>query len=446
MPDTNHSRYNRRLLSMRACWHTLLALTFLLVFLPPIFAHSAESEPAAKKKQAPGKGQAKAKKAKKTKKQREAEARQRTESLRTLAAHLGIGKGATIADIGAGRGQDTWVFAEIVGTSGTVLAEEISKDKVKTLESSARAKGLTQVRAVLGTVEDPLLPAAAADLAYMRYVYHHFSKPREMLRKLWHALKPGGYLVIVDKEKGTLQNWVARERRNKEHFWIAETTVVREGREEGFEFVECADKFWRGDNAFVLVFRKPKDTKQPNGDPDRFLPLPEPSSTAAFLPAAGKRYQRPVFIALGPVRRLIKPILEHSAGPGLDIILEEWATQKDERPPLPADLSLPAVLTEKGDPHLGPEPIDAVFFLDSYHLLFHGKTLLAKLRDKLTPDGRVFILDRKAPAPLSRREASHQRRITPTTVKQEMTDAGFRLESEGPQLADDRFLLVFNKE
>jgi hypothetical protein len=129
----------------------------------------------------------------------------------------------------------------------------------------------------------------------------------------------------------------------------------------------------------------------------------------------------------------------------LEIVLEEWATQKDERPPLPSQVSLPSVLTDKGDPHLGAEPVDVVFFLDSYHLLFHGETLLAKLREKLSPAGCVYVLDRESKQPLSRREASHRNRIAKGTVIQEMAKAGFSLWFCGPQPAADRFLLVFGK-
>ena len=115
-------------------------------------------------------------------------------------------------------------------------------------------------------------------------------------------------------------------------------------------------------------------------------------------------------MALGPAPRVDPAILERSSGAGLEIVLEEWATQKDERPPLSAGVALPAVLTDLGDPHLGPEPIAAVFFLDTYHLLFHSKTLLAKLHERLTPDGCVYVLDREAKQAVSRRDASHRRR------------------------------------
>lgn len=368
----------------------------------------------------------------------------RADSLRAIAKHLGLGEGSAIADVGAGGGKDTLIFAEIVGASGTVYAEEIVDSKVKLIEKRAKENKLTQVRAVLGRDNDPRLPEASADLAFMHYVYHHFAKPRKMLRGLWKSLKPGGYLVVVDQVRGTLRDWVPREIRTKKHHWTSETTVVREAREEGFLYVECAEQCWHGKDVFVLVFQRPQGVEKPAGDPDPFFPLNAERVCRPLLPLGGP-YQRPAIIALGEGRKLITPILEYSSGPAVEIVLEEWATQKEERPPLPKDVSFPSVLTEKGDPKLGSEPIDVVFFLDSYHLLFHGKTLLAKLHERLAPEGCVYIIDRVAKSPLSRRDASHRRKICPETVKQEMGEAGFSFWCEGPSPAADRFLLVFGK-
>jgi predicted methyltransferase len=372
------------------------------------------------------------------------QAKERAKALRRLFTHLGLGKGSAVADIGAGGGQDTWVFADLVGPNGTVFAQEIAEGKVGSLKNEAAKRKLSQVRAVLGRTDDPALPAASVNMAYLHYVYHHFSRPREMLRGIWRSLKPGGYLVVVDKERGTLREWVPESVRAEKHHWTAETTVVRHAREEGFAFVECAEDHWHSQDEFVLVFRRPEGVNEPGHDPDPFLALPLEPSVPLFRPV-GRPYQRPVFVALGPSRNLILPIQKASSSPGVEIILEEWATQKDERPSLPAQVSLPAVLTDKGDPHLGAEPVDVVFFLDSYHLLFHGRTLLAKLRETLSPTGCVYVLDRQATTPVSRREASHRRRIAKETVLQEMSQAGFFLWFTGPQPAADRFLLVFGK-
>jgi len=374
-----------------------------------------------------------------------AKPKDRAASIRAIVSHLGLGEGSVIADIGAGRGRDTWVFAETVGETGTVFAEEIVENMVRSLESEAKKKGLDQVRSVLGRADDPCLPPDSVDLAFMCHVYHHFAKPREMLRGIWRCLKPGGRLVVADRHLGTLRDWVPRHLREKKHFWIAETTVVREAREEGFAFAECAEQCWYEKDHFVLVFQRPKELKSPGRDPDEFRHISAKDCSCLFLPLA-RPYQQPVFVALGEGRKLMAPILENSSGKGLDIVLEEWATQKDERPPLLSDVSLPSVLTDNGDPHLGDGPVDVVFFLDSYHLLFHGKTLLDEIHKKLTPTGCVYVLDRRAKEPLSRREASHRRKIQPKTVRQEMAEAGFFLWFHGPRVARDRFLLVFGKD
>ena len=419
-------------------------LIWLLSLVAPGLALSAPAEtkgspgpcaapPAVKPKDDPAAAKAAAEKAKK-----------RAEAVSRLASRLGLGQGDVVADIGAGRGVDTWVFATIVGTTGTVYAEEITESLVKSLRAEAEKRKLPQVHPVQGRDDDPTLPRASLNLAHMRLVYHHVSKPREMLRGIWRALKPGGYLVVVDQKRGTLSDWVPREQRKQKHFWLAETTVVREAREEGFAFVGCAEDCCDVPDPFVLVFQRPKDLKEPGRDPDPFRPLAVEDFAPRVLPLSG-HYQQPAFVALGEARQLMRPILQRSTGKGVDIILEEWATQKEEKPALPPGISLPSVLTERGDPRLGAEPISAVFFLDAYHLLFHGKTLLTKLRERLVSNGCVYVLDREAKGTLSRREASHRRQIQPETVKQEMATAGFFLWCEGPRPASDRFLLVFGK-
>ena len=370
--------------------------------------------------------------------------KKRDDALRAIMTRLEIGEGSTVADIGAGEGRDSWVFAEAVGTDGKVYAEEIAKDKVETLKKQAAERNLPQLHPVLGGNDDPALPAASVDMEFMHYVYHHFSQPREMLAGLWRSLKPGGYLVIVDRHLGTLQDWVPREKRSEKHYWIAETTVVREARETGFAYFGCLDDCWPEDDQFVLVFRRPLGKDEPGADPDAPLSLNLKETQTRILSVQSK-FERPVFVALGQARELIGPIMKHATGPGVEVVLEEWATQKDERPKPPASASLPVVLTEKGKIPEDSETTDAVFFLDTYHLLFHAETLLAAIHDRLAPSGHVFVLDRTAEAGLSRREASHQRKIPVETVKQEMAAAGFRFVSQEPAPAKDRMFLVFRK-
>jgi predicted methyltransferase len=388
--------------------------------------------------------QASAPPAAKAKPRAKEDSQQRDRSLQKLAERCGVGAGSVIADIGAGAGRDSWAFARIVGESGKVYSVEIEKNKVDAMTKEAANRKLAQVEPVLGKTDDPCLPPDSVDMAFMHLVYHHVTKPQAMLQGIWRALKPGGRLVIVDQRLGTLMDWVPREDRGPKHFWIAETTVVREARENGFKFAEYAEDSWHANNVFVLVFQRPEGLDAPDRDPDA-MPAISAETLPQLLPPAGQTFERVAFVALGEGRQLIGPFLKANPCQAIDIVLEEWATQKDERPALPSGVEIPSVLTDRGDPKLGPEPLDAVYFLDTYHLLFHGPTLLSKLRERLKDSGYVYIVDRQAPAAIPHREASHRRMIAAETVKQQMNEAGFTFLRDGPAPAENRFLLVFQK-
>ena len=92
---------------------------------------------------------------------------------------IGIQRGSTVADIGAGVGYFTWRLAERVGANGVVYGEDIQQPMLDLLAKNMTARHLTNVRAVLGTAEDPKLPKNSIDLVLLVDVYHEFSEPRE---------------------------------------------------------------------------------------------------------------------------------------------------------------------------------------------------------------------------------------------------------------------------
>jgi predicted methyltransferase len=111
---------------------------------------------------------------------------------------LGIEKGTVVADIGAGVGYFTWRLAERVGPAGKVYANDIQPDMLVQLRKNMQQRKLANVEPVLGAVDDPKLPAAAIDLVLLVDVYHEFSEPQKMLRRIRESLRPGGRLVLLE--------------------------------------------------------------------------------------------------------------------------------------------------------------------------------------------------------------------------------------------------------
>ena len=111
---------------------------------------------------------------------------------------IGIAKGSTVADIGAGSGAITWRLAERVGPKGKVYANDIQPRMLELLRQNMAARKITNVETVLGAGDDPRLPPASLDLELLIDVYHEFSHPQEMLRHLRESLKPDGRLVLLE--------------------------------------------------------------------------------------------------------------------------------------------------------------------------------------------------------------------------------------------------------
>jgi hypothetical protein len=111
---------------------------------------------------------------------------------------IGIRKGSAAADIGAGAGYFTWRLAERVGPEGTVYGEDIQPGMIELLKKNIAARGLHNVKPVLGKPDDPKLPAEAVDLVLLVDVYHEFSEPEKMLRHIRRSLRADGRLVLLE--------------------------------------------------------------------------------------------------------------------------------------------------------------------------------------------------------------------------------------------------------
>ncbi|BDC51816.1 methyltransferase type 11 [Bryobacterales bacterium F-183] len=114
---------------------------------------------------------------------------------------LGLKKGMVVADVGAGTGYFSVRMARKVGPEGKVYASDLQEPMLQRLARNMAREKIKNVEPVLATEMDPNLPANAIDLILMVDVYHEFSYPQEMLRKMRAALRPDGRLVLLEYRK-----------------------------------------------------------------------------------------------------------------------------------------------------------------------------------------------------------------------------------------------------
>ena len=111
---------------------------------------------------------------------------------------LKVGKGSSVGDVGAGSGYMSLRLARLVGAEGKVYAVDVQPGMLQLLQQNAAKAKVANIVPVLGTIDDPKLPAATLDLIIMVDVYHEFSQPQKMLQRMREALKPGGRLALFE--------------------------------------------------------------------------------------------------------------------------------------------------------------------------------------------------------------------------------------------------------
>src|SRR6185503_9330233 len=122
-----------------------------------------------------------------------------------LLAFTGVKTGMTALDMGAGGGYSTELMARAVGSSGKVYGQdyETGARAKERFEARMKTDAMKNVVALARPFDDPL-PAEVSnlDLITFFFFYHdttYMAVDRAaMNKKLFGALKPGGFLIIAD--------------------------------------------------------------------------------------------------------------------------------------------------------------------------------------------------------------------------------------------------------
>jgi len=166
----------------------------------------------------------------------------------------GVKPGMRVADIGAGTGLYTRLFANSVGEKGWVYAVDINPAFLQHIQARAKQEGQNHVSSVLCPEDSVTLPPGSIDLAFVCDTYHHFEYPKSTLASILSALKPGGQFIVVDfiRIEGESSDWTLN------HVRAGEEVFRQEIVDAGFKFVGRETVAGLEEN-YCLRFEKPAE-------------------------------------------------------------------------------------------------------------------------------------------------------------------------------------------
>ncbi len=190
-------------------------------------------------------------------------------------AFTGLRPGMKVLDIGAGGGYSTELIARAVAPGGVVYGQnpaDLGEKPKATFDARLKTPAMKDVVADIRPFDDPVPPDVHdLDLITFLFYYHdttYMNVDRAAMdRKLFTALKPGGFLVIADHSALPGQGTSVGKTLHR----IEESTLRQEVEAAGFRVV-AEGNFWRSPDdthdfpsyrpsvpvdKFVLKYQKP---------------------------------------------------------------------------------------------------------------------------------------------------------------------------------------------
>jgi SAM-dependent methyltransferase len=113
---------------------------------------------------------------------------------RALLADVNVPTGGSCVDLGSGGGHVSRHLAELVGSSGSVLALDFDEVKLRAAKAESDQRNIEfRVADVAEWTDAPVW-----DLAYGRFILSHLPDRKRVVQRWTAALHPGGALVLED--------------------------------------------------------------------------------------------------------------------------------------------------------------------------------------------------------------------------------------------------------
>ena len=152
---------------------------------------------------------------------------------------LDLKPGMRVLDVGCGPGRVSIPAALRVGPEGQVLALDVQAAMLKKLQQRAAARGVANIRTILGPIEVAALEADSCDRALLVWVLGEIPDRAAALHQIFAALRPGGLLSITETLRDPHYQRVA--------------TVLRLADSAGF----CRGEYYKSCLGYTIHFVKP---------------------------------------------------------------------------------------------------------------------------------------------------------------------------------------------
>jgi FkbM family methyltransferase len=142
--------------------------------------------------------------------------------------------GMVVADVGAGTGLFTRLFAKVVAPKGKVYAVDIAPRFLDHIKKTCKESGISNVETVRCSDKSCEVAAGSVDLVFVCDTYHHFEFPSRTTTSIHKALKRGGRLIVIDfhRIEGKSSKWVLG------HVRAGQQVVVKEIVACGFKLIQ----------------------------------------------------------------------------------------------------------------------------------------------------------------------------------------------------------------
>lgn len=168
---------------------------------------------------------------------------------------VGLRPGMDVADVGAGTGFFTMLFARAALPGGKVYAVDINTGFLEMIRKRAAEASLDNVETVLCTQDSASLSPGSIDVAFICDTYHHFEHPKRTMHSIRLALRPGGRVIIIDfrldyeNMPKNRREWVTNHVRGDR------ATTIREIESYGFKLIDAPDAEYLTEN-YLIHFEK----------------------------------------------------------------------------------------------------------------------------------------------------------------------------------------------